>query len=74
MNTTCASHRRVVGVNIWPEMSRLEHIHRFNCHGEPQASPWNAAYPEWPGFLGAIGNRLVLIDGGDVWIGEMLEN
>jgi hypothetical protein len=29
---------------------------------------------EWPEFLGAIGNDLILIDGGDVWIGEMFED
>lgn len=25
---------------------------------------------EWPGFLGAIGDDLILIDGGGIWVGE----
>jgi hypothetical protein len=28
---------------------------------------------EWPGFLGAIGNTLIVIDGADVWVGEVFE-
>jgi hypothetical protein len=28
---------------------------------------------EWPGFLGAIGNTLIVIDGADVWVGELFE-
>jgi hypothetical protein len=28
---------------------------------------------DWPGFLGAIGNTLIVIDGADVWVGEVFE-
>ena len=28
---------------------------------------------DWPGFLGGIGNALILIDGTDVWVGEVFE-
>ena len=27
----------------------------------------------WPEFLGAIGDTLILIDGADVWVGEVFE-
>ena len=29
---------------------------------------------DWPGFLGATGNTLILIDGADVWVGELFED
>jgi len=29
---------------------------------------------DWPGFLGAIGNTLIFIDGADVWVGELFED
>jgi hypothetical protein len=28
---------------------------------------------DWPEFLGSIGNTLILIDGADVWVGEVFE-
>ena len=29
---------------------------------------------DWPGFLGATGNTLILIDGADVWVGELFQD
>jgi hypothetical protein len=45
-------------------------------YNEESLSTVQANWPssDWPGFLGATGNKLILIDGADIWVGELFED